>query len=142
MKRKPVAILLAVLLVAVTCSVAFSSVFAETGENLFYNGDFTQHNGTTPEGWAIENANRYYSSTVSNTVVTPTGANTVVFTAKAAATGTFTTLYNTRSIQIQKTQITPFRIILKIKTFPACAFSFTSRTAWIATATPFITRAP
>ncbi len=122
MKRKPVAILLAVLLVAVTCSVAFSSVFAETGENLFYNGDFTQHNGTTPEGWAIENANRYYSSTVSNTVVTPTGANTVVFTAKAAATGTFTTLYNTRSIQIQKNTKYTISYYIKDKNIPGLRF--------------------
>ena len=102
MKRKFVSVLLIIILIATVGSVAFNSVLAHTSENLFYNGDFSRPNGTVPDGWRIMNADRYYNTEISDAVVTPQGENAVVFTAKAVTAGALTTLYNEKTIQIEK----------------------------------------
>ena len=53
MKRKCLALLLVVVLIAITISTGLPTVFA-SGENLLTNGDFANYSGNAPTGWSLK----------------------------------------------------------------------------------------
>ena len=112
MKKKLLALLLAVTVTVSAVSAVLPGLSAASSPNLFENGDFTNVSGNVPTGWKVGTAAAYDIAV--GTEKTPDGQKAITFTHKGND-GSSATFNSTKKIKIEKNHVYTVSFWAKVK---------------------------
>lgn len=110
MKKKILALLLAVTVTVSAVSAVLPGLSAASSPNLFENGDFTNVSGNVPTGWKVGTAAAF--DIAIGAEKTPDGQKAITFTHKGND-GSAATFNSTKKIKIEKIMSIPLAFGLR-----------------------------